>query len=233
MIPASLKRELRTHASVSKAKLLQGFFKTGPGEYGAGDIFIGVTVLNTRKVAKKYSHLLLSDVLSLLRSKIHEERLLALLIMVEQFQRDKEKRSKIYREYLNNLNNVNNWDLVDLSSHKIVGEYLLDKPRDILCKLSRSKNVWARRVAIIATFSFIKNNQFDDSLSLAKILLHDKHDLIQKAVGWVLREVGKKNYALEKTFLDKYYKDMPRTMLRYAIERFSEPERQKYLKGIV
>ncbi len=223
-----LKKGLRAKASPKKAKILQRFFKTGPGEYGEGDIFLGVIVPDIRKVVKKYSSLELKKVVKLLYSKIHEERLIALLIMVNKFRSGDDKK-KIYNLYLKSIKHINSWDLVDLSADKIVGVYLLDKPKSILYELARSKNVWERRIGIIATFSFIKNNKFKETLKIAKILLNDEHDLIHKAVGWMLREVGKRDLKVEEKFLKKHYKKMPRTMLRYAIEKFPEKKRKHYL----
>ncbi len=227
-----LKKELKARASPEKAKILRGFFKTGKGEYGEGDVFLGVTVPESRRVAKKYAGLKLEDVIRLLRSKIHEERLTALLMMVDKFQ-TKEGRGKVYRLYLQNTKYINNWDLADLSADKIVGAYLGDKPKTILYKLAKSKNVWERRIAILATFNFIKNNEFTETLKIAKILLNDKHDLIQKAVGWMLREVGKRDLKMEERFLGEYCKQMPRTALRYAIERFPERKRKRFLCKII
>jgi len=225
---SELKEELRFKANPEKAKLLQGFFKTGKGEYGEGDIFLGVVVPESRKIAKKYADLALADVEKLLHSKIHEERLTALLILVDKFHAGKEQK-KIYNFYLQNTKYINNWDLVDLSAHKIVGAYLTDKSKSILIKLARSRNLWERRIAVIATFSFIKDNRFKESLKIAKILLNDEHDLIQKAVGWMLREVGKRDLKTEESFLREYCKKMPRTMLRYAIEKFPERKRKRFL----
>lgn len=225
-----LRKDLKEIGNKDKAELLQGFFKTGKGEYGEGDIFIGITVPDSRKIAIKYKDLSFADVKNLLKSKIHEERLIALLILVHNFSIGAKRQQKtIYNFYLKNTKYINNWDLVDLSSHKIVGAYLFKKPKDILYKLAHSKNLWERRIAVISTFYFIKNNEFSDCLKIAEILISDKHDLIQKAVGWMLREVGKKDKAVEIKFLRKYHKQMGRTALRYAIEKFSEKERQKFL----
>ncbi len=223
-----LKEELRSKANPKKAKILRGFFKTGKGEYGEGDVFLGVIVPESRTVAKKYASLKLADVIKLLHSEIHEERLTALLIMINEFQAGQD-RGKIHHLYLKNTKYINNWDLVDLSADKIVGAYLSKKPKSILIKLARSRNFWERRIAIMATFNFIKNNEFKETLKIAKILLNDKHDLIQKAVGWMLREVGKRDLKTEESFLKEYCKEMPRVMLRYAIERFPERKRKRYL----
>ena len=224
----ALKKELKDKASPKKAKIAQRFFKTGPGEYGEGDIFLGVIVPDIRKIAKKYDSLKLEEVVKLLSSKFHEERTAALLIMINKFQRG-DNKEKIYNLYLKNAKYINNWDLVDLSADKIAGAHLLNKPKSILYKLAKSKNIWERRISIIATFYFIKNNKFEETLKISKILLNDEHDLIHKAVGWMLREVGKRELEVEEKFLDKYYKKMPRTMLRYAIEKFPEKKRKRYL----
>jgi len=228
----NLKKELRMKASPKKAKILQRFFKTGPGEYGEGDVFLGVVVPDIRKLVKEYSDLKLKEAVKLLHSKIHEERLTALLIMVSQFQAEKNEE-KVYNLYLKNTKYINSWDLVDLSADKIVGVYLASKSKLILCELSKSKNIWERRISIISTFCFIKNNRFEETLKIAKILLSDEHDLIHKAVGWMLREVGKRDLKTEEEFLKKYYKRMPRTMLRYAIEKFPEKKRKKYLLNLI
>jgi 3-methyladenine DNA glycosylase AlkD len=231
-----LKKETQKLANPKKASLLSGFFKTGKGEYGEGDIFLGITVPESRKIAIKYRFLPLSDVESLLKSKIHEERLIALLLLVHNYKlaskiNDEKLKEGLYNFYLSNTKYTNNWDLVDLSCHQIVGNYLLNKSRDILFKLSKSNNLWERRISIISTFAFIRDKDFSDSLELAETLLHDPHDLIHKAVGWMLREIGKKDLSVLKAFLQKHYKSMPRTMLRYAIEKFPETERKAYLKG--
>lgn len=231
MTSKELKKDLQNIANSEKAVLLQRFFKTGKGQYGEGDIFLGVMVPETRKIAKKYVDLDLSEIKKSLYSKIHEERLCALLILVSKFEKGDDKLKKeIFDFYIENAKQANNWDLVDLSSHKIVGEYLLDRNKDILYWLAKSKNLWEKRIAIISTFAFIRKNKFDDTLKIAEILLKDKHDLIHKAVGWALREVGKKNLLEEEKFLKKHYKNMPRTTLRYAIERFSQQKRNSYLK---
>ena len=225
-----LKNELRTLADFEKANILQRFFKTKKGEYGEGDIFLGIIVPNTRKVAKKYTDLKLSEVKKILYSKIHEERLCALLVLVDKFEKvNSLEKGKVFEFYIKNAKQANNWDLVDLSAPKIVGEYLLDKPKDILYKFAESKNLWEKRISIISTFTFIKNHKYEDNFKIAEILMGDKHDLIHKAVGWMLREVGKRSLKDEEKFLKKYRGKMPRTMLRYAIEKFPEEERLKYL----
>ena len=226
---SKLRKELRSRASPQKAKLLAGFFKTGKGEYGEGDVFLGVTVPETRKIAIKYCDLSLADIAKLIRSEIHEERLLALLILVHKFEEgDDSCRNKIFNFYLKNTKYINNWDLADLTAPKIVGAYLVNRPRGILYKLAGSKSLWERRIAILATYAFIKAGDFKDALIISEILLNDAHDLIHKAVGWMLREVGKRSQTAEKQFLKKYYKTMSRTMLRYAIERFPERLRKAY-----
>jgi 3-methyladenine DNA glycosylase AlkD len=223
-------KNLEKLANPEKAKVLAGFFKTGKGEYGEGDVFLGIRVGDIRKEAKRNKTMELNEVKELLKSKIHEHRLAALLILVEKYQKSDEKgKKRIYDFYWKNSKKVNNWDLVDLSADKIVGDYLFDKDKKLLYKLARSKNLWERRIAIIATFHFIKNGKFDDTLRISEILLNDKHDLIHKAVGWMLREVGKRDQKVEEKFLKKHYKKMPRTMLRYAIERFDEKKRKFYM----
>src|SRR3989344_132353 len=223
----NIREELRKIADRERVKVLQRFFKTGKGEYGEGDKFLGVTVPKLRELAKKYQGIALAEVKNLLHSKIHEERLLALLILVSKFQAGKEQeRGKIYNIYLKNTKYVNNWDLVDLSADKIAGEYLRGKSKNILYKLAKSKNLWERRIAILATFTFIKDNKFSEALKIAEILLEDKEDLIHKAVGWMLREVGRRNTKSEEDFLKKHCQNMPRTMLRYAIEKF--PKRKRF-----
>lgn len=224
--------ELKKKADRDKAGLLQRFFKTGPGEYGEGDIFLGVAVPNIRKLAKKYQGIETESVLKLLHSKMHEERLLALLIMIFKFQRGGDKEKKlIYNIYLKNIKYINNWDLVDLSAHKIMGEYLFDKSKDVLYKLVESNNLWERRIAIISCFNFIKRGNYQDGLKIASLLLRDKEDLIHKASGWMLREIGKKDLEAEEAFLNRYCENMPRTMLRYAIEKFPKKKREYYLLG--
>lgn len=227
-----IRAELQKYANFDKAKIYERFFKTGPGEYAEGDKFLGITVPQTRAVAKKYLNLDFSDIKTLLHFPTHEERLVALLILYGQFEKgDENIREKIYRFYLDNTKYINNWDLIDLSADKIVGGYLLDKPKDILKKLARSESVWERRIAVLATFQFIKNGDATMTLEITKMLISDKHDLIQKALGWMLREIGKRiDEKILTDFLDKYASQMPRTMLRYAIERFDETKRQRYLK---
>jgi 3-methyladenine DNA glycosylase AlkD len=217
----------KKHAAVSRK-----FFKTGPGEYGEGDVFIGIRVPVLRKLAKEYSDLPMADVVKLLRSSIHEERLLALLILVGSFSKGDDAAKKfIYETYLKSTAFVNNWDLVDSSAEHIVGAYLMDKSREVLYRLAESDNLWERRIAIMSTFHFIKRHEFSETLKIADMLLFDRQDLIHKATGWMLREIGKRHLQMEESFLKKHYKKMPRTMLRYAIEKFPEEKRQRYLKG--
>lgn len=232
-----IKKEIQKAGNPEKAKFLMRFFKTKEGQYGHGDLFLGLTVPQSRIIAQKYKDLALSDVQKLLESKYHEERLIALLILVRNFQKgSKELQKKIFDLYLANTDYINNWDLVDLSADKIVGGYLLDKKdRSVLVRLTYSENVWDRRIAIIATFQFIKTKkEYKDTFRISEILLNDKHDLIHKAVGWMLREVGKRCSAeVLVQFLNKHYKVMPRTMLRYAIEHFPEKIRRNYIEGKV
>jgi len=229
-----LKTTIRANTDKNYAKTMQWFFKTGKGEYGEGDKFLGLAVPLQRKIAKKFNELELSDLKQLLQSKIHEERLMSLLILVEQYYNaDVSGKEKIYKFYIQNSQYINNWDLVDLSAPKIVGKHLLNRDKKILFKYARSNNLWKKRIAMISTFTFIKNNKLDTTLELSDILLYDEHDLIHKAVGWMLREVGKMNMNVLEKFLRPRYIKMPRTMLRYAIEKFPEQKRKKYLKGTI
>lgn len=222
-------KEMNENYNEKKAKGNYKFFQTHPGGYGEGDDFLGLTVPIQRKIAKKYKNLPLEDVEKLLQSKYHEHRLIALYILILNF---KNKKEEVIDIYLRNLERVNNWDLVDSSAPYLLGPYLEDKDRSILYELAKSDNLWKQRIAIITTLYFIKNNDFEDALKISEILLNHKHDLIHKAVGWTLREIGKRDKKVEEAFLKKYYKNMPRTMLRYAIEKYPEGERQKILKGI-
>ncbi len=224
---------LRDLADPTIAEHSQRFFKTRKGQYGEGDNFLGIRVPILREQAKQFSDMPLKEGRSVLKSAFHEERLCALLILVQKFAKGAEKeRAAIYTLYIKNTKYINNWDLVDSSAHQIVGGFLADKDKQPLYTFTQSKSLWERRIAIIATYHFIKKNQFNDALSISKSLLKDKEDLIHKAVGWMLREVGKRDLATEQTFLQLHYKQMPRTMLRYAIEKFPERERKKYLNGI-
>ena len=228
-----LRIELAGYVNKEKAEVLQRFFKTGKGQYGEGDVFLGVVVPEQRKIAKQFwQELSPRDVQALLNSKIHEERLIGLLVLIEKYKvGNGKKRKNIFDFYLRNLKDINNWDLVDLSAPNIIGSFLLDKKRDVLYDLAASDNLWGRRIAIISCFAFIKNNDFKDALKISELLLKDGHDLIHKGVGWMLREIGKKEEKILERFLKKHYKDMPRTMLRYAIEKFEEGKRKRYLKG--
>ncbi|MFZ7121460.1 MAG: DNA alkylation repair protein [Eubacteriaceae bacterium] len=225
-----INEEYKPYIDIKKKNYYPNFFKTKTGEYGEGDIFIGVSVPNQRKVAKKNLEISFAQLQSLLQSPYHEHRLTALFILVYKYKKNTDKK-EIYDFYLKNINFINNWDLVDSSCDKIMGPYLFEKDKTILYELSKSNNLWERRIAIITTFYFIKNNKFTDTIQLSKILLNDSHDLIHKAVGWMLREVGNRNLEEELSFLNKHYKQMPRTMLRYAIEKFPEELRKAYLKG--
>ncbi len=228
---SNLIKDLQEKRNSKQALILQRFFKTGKGEYGEGDKFLGIKVPVQRTIAEKYSGLNMTGIQKLLDSKVHEYRLVGLLILVNKFQNSDEKeRGNIFNFYLKNTKNINNWDLVDLTAHKIVGEFLINKKRDKLYELAQSKILWEKRISIISTFAYIKDEEFKDTLRIAEILLNDEHDLIHKAVGWMLREIGKKNQEVLETFLKKHYKNMPRTMLRYSIERFEEELRKKYLK---
>jgi 3-methyladenine DNA glycosylase AlkD len=227
-----IKKKLKSLGSAEHAAVSQRFFKTGPGEYGEGDVFIGIKVPVLRKLAKECIELSLRDVKTILRSKYHEERLLSLLIMVGQFSKgDPKKKKNIYELYLKSTQFINNWDLVDVSAQHIVGPYLMDKNKAPLYELAQSDFLWERRIAIMSTFHYIKNHEFTDTLKIAGMLLSDPEDLIHKAVGWMLREIGKRRMQSEEAFLKKHFQNMPRTMLRYAIEKFPEPKRQNYLKG--
>ncbi|MEW6658756.1 MAG: DNA alkylation repair protein [Thermodesulfobacteriota bacterium] len=230
----AIQKELGSLADTSRAAILQRFFKTGPGEYGAGDRFRGIRVPVLRQVARKYQDLPLAEVKGLLRSPFHEDRLLALLILVRGYYRGgQDVRDEIHRLYLKNTRWVNNWDLVDASAPHLLGHYLAGRSGDTLTRLAASGNLWERRMAIIATFHFIKQQDFNETLKLARVLLGDPEDLIHKAVGWMLREVQKRESAAAEAFLQKNYRQMPRTMLRYAIERLPAARRQAYLKGTV
>lgn len=245
---AQLTKELTGFKDSEKGKFLLRFFKTGKGQYGEGDVFLGISVPKLRIVAKKYIDLSLSDIQTLLVNKIHEFRLVALFILVDKYNAsashstlreepsgsDSKSSGQAKKEiadfYLKNTKHVNNWDLVDSSAGYILGDYLLERDKTILYKLARSENIWERRIAIIATQGFISKNKFDDTLKIATILLSDRHDLIHKAVGWMLREVGNRDLKAELKFLDKHYQKMPRTMLRYAIEKFEKEKKEFYMR---
>lgn len=227
---AAVHRRTRALANPLRAKGLQRFFKTAPGEYAAGDRFLGIKVPELRQLSRIYRNLPLQDISRLLESPWHEERLLALLILVGQYQRgDVRHRAAIYRAYLRNRRRINNWDLVDCSAEHIVGAHLRGADRRILKRLAKSSSVWDRRIAILATFHYIKAGEFETTLAIARMLLNDPHDLIHKAVGWMLREIGKRDQQVEEEFLRVSAARMPRTMLRYAIERFPEKLRRRHL----
>jgi len=227
-------KKLKEISDKKTAIQTQKFFKTGKGEYGEGDKFLGIRVPMIRKMVDQYQDITIKETVDLLYSEFHEVRMFAVLALVQKYERGKSVSDKeaIYKIYIKHAKAVNNWDLVDSSAHKIVGDYILiTGGSKILDQLVQSKNLWERRIAIVATFQLIKNNKFDKTLYISKLLLNDKEDLIHKAVGWMLREVGKKDFKVEDHFLQEHYKIIPRTMLRYAIERFPEERRLAYLKG--
>ena len=230
----TIQSKLKGLANKKNAEIAQRFFKTGPGEYGEGDIFLGIRVPVLRELAKEYLTITVKEPEQLLKTPIHEERLLVLFILIRIYSKAEEVIKKaIYKLYLKNTKFINNWDLVDSSAEYIVGDFLLDKGKTPLYQLAKSKNLWERRISVMSTFCFIKRRQYSETLKVAKTLLKDKEDLIHKAVGWMLREVGKRDLSLEEEFLKKNYNEMPRTMLRYAIEKFPETKRQGYLKGTI
>jgi 3-methyladenine DNA glycosylase AlkD len=225
---------LRAFASPELATLQLRFFKTGPGQYGEGDLFLGIKVPVLRALAKQHSDANLDTMTTLLHSPYHEERVLALLLLMQFYKKaSAQDRESAFKLYLANTAHINNWDLVDVSAPHIVGHHLTTRPRDILHQMALSNSLWERRIAIISTFHFIRQHDFDDTLRIAKTLLHDNHDLMHKAVGWMLREVGKRDFATEEAFLLQHYRTMPRTMLRYAIERFPEARRKAYLNDTI
>jgi len=227
-----LKKEIKTLSSPEVSKTMQWFFKTGKGEYGEGDIFAGLKVPAQRKLASEFRDLTLKDLKILLNSPVHEERLISLFILVDKYEkRDKKEKEIIFSFYLKNRKGINNWDLIDLSAPKIIGKHLLNKNKNLLFKFALSKNLWERRIAVLSTYEFIRNNNFVVTLKISEMLLQDDHDLIHKAVGWMLREIGKRDLQAEEIFLKIHYKKMPRTMLRYAIEKFPETKRKRYLQG--
>lgn len=233
MLASSIKAELEGIANPAKAKDLQRFFKTGPGEYGEGDIFLGIQVPFIRDVIKKYKGTPLEEIIKLLKDPAHEVRMSGGLLMVEYYKKaSPSARKDCYESYVRNADCFNNWDLVDLTCPNIVGAWLWDKDRSLLYDFSRSENLWKQRISIISTLYFIRKDDFSDTFKIADILLNHQHDLIHKAVGWMLREAGKRNHDAERSYLleDEKYLSMPRTMLRYAIEKFPEPERQYFLK---
>ena len=232
MIAKEVINALKTLATDERRKVNEWFFKTGKGEYGYGDIFLGVTMPDIRRIAKKFSQeISLQELTELIRNPIHEVRLCALIILVNKYK--KENSDKIYQYYMDHLTAINNWDLVDSSAPYIVGDYLYKHPEKskILIDFSHSENLWVRRISIVSTFTFIKNNEFNTTLEIAKLLLNDNHDLIHKALGWMLREIYKRDERIIKRFLRQNYAQIPRTTLRYAIERMDKEERLLYLKG--
>ena len=230
----NLKKDLRKFKRPEKAKVLTRFFKTGKGEYAEGDQFLGLKTDETRSVARKYSDLNYSDLKNLLESKIHEERMVAVMVLINRFKKGNlDIKKEVYEFFINNLSGINNWDLVDVSVPHIIGGYLyLAKGnRNVLYDFAKSNNLWKKRIGIMSTFYFIRNYEYQDTLRISEILLTYNHDLIHKAVGWMLREIGNRNLQAEEKFLKIYYKKMPRTMLRYAIEKFPERLRIKYLES--
>jgi 3-methyladenine DNA glycosylase AlkD len=222
---------MRALASPEHAAIAQSFFKTGPGEYGEGDVFIGLKVPQVRSLIRACDPLGEADVLALVRSKYHEERMLGLFCLVRRFERGDEKtRKHVFDLYLANTRWINNWDLVDTSAPHIVGAWLLDRDRAILRRLARSKSLWERRIAVLATQAFIREGQFEDTVEITQSLLEDDHDLMHKACGWMLREAGKRDVRVLEAFLEKHATQMPRTMLRYAIEKLPERERKAWMR---
>jgi 3-methyladenine DNA glycosylase AlkD len=231
----SIQKKLKELEDKEKALILQRFFKTKKGEYGHGDIFLGINVPELKKIAKDYYKIIsFNELLELITSKIHEERFISLQILLLKYEKAKSKNDKaqIIKFYLDNLKGVNNWDLVDVSCYKLLGNYILNfnEKKELLYEFAQSDNLWKRRISIISTFEFIRNDKFDDTLKIAKILINDKHDLIHKAVGWMLREIGKRDIICLENFLKEYYKIMQRTMLRYSIEKFNKDKKDFYMK---
>ena len=228
---ASLEKDLKKCANPAKAEILQRFFKTKKGEYGFGDVFLGISVPKQRQIAKEYMDMPLAEASKLLRGKVHEYRLSALILLVEKYKKGDEKLKKqIVKTYFDNLKHINNWDLVDLSAPYILGDFFLREDKSRLKKMAKSPNLWEKRMAIISTFAFIRKNDFELTLQLAKVFLKDEHPLMHKATGWMLREVGKRDKKALCDFLDLNANQMPRIMLSYAIEKFDEKERKKFLK---
>ena len=231
MTAAFVLNELLSMANLEKAAFLQRFFKTGPGQYAEGDVFLGLVVPLTRNIAKANKQTPLSELQLLMESEYHEARLCALLIVAEQFKKATEtERKELYEFYLKNARRINNWDLVDVTCPHVVGAYLLDKDRSRLYELAKSDNLWEQRIAMVSTISFIRNREYADTLALAERLMTHKHDLMHKAVGWMLREIGKKDRETLTEFLEQYATRLPRTALRYAIEHYPEEQRQYFLK---
>ncbi|MFA5169223.1 MAG: DNA alkylation repair protein [Candidatus Paceibacterota bacterium] len=231
MAISSVKKELLKNGDKEQAKHLSRFFKTGKGQYGEGDVFLGIKVPVQREIVKKFKDAELKEIQELLNDEFHECRLTGLLILVQKYKKAENKR-EIFDFYLKNAKRINNWDLVDLTAPGIVGDFLLDKKkeREILYSLVKSKNLWERRISVLSTFTFLRNKDYKDILKIAEILLKDEQDLIHKAVGWMLRELGKRNKEVEVSFLNKHHRKMPRTMLRYSIEKFSPREREFFMR---
>jgi len=226
------RKKIKEESNREQAKSLKWFFKTGVGEYGEGDVFAGIKMPVQRKIAKEFKNLDYDNIKELVGSKIHEERMIGLLILQGRYEKGNEKeKEKIFKFYIRNRKGINNWDLVDISAPKIVGEHLLNRDKKLLYQFAHSKNLWERRIAILSTFTFIRAEKFEPTFKISDILLDDDHDLIHKAVGWMLREIGKRDLSAEEKFLKSRYKEMPRTMLRYAIEKFPEVKRKKYLSS--
>ena len=219
---------LRAVAKPERVEKLQSFFKTGKGEYAEGDVFLGVYVPELRKLAKKYCDISLADLQHFISSDIHEERLFALLVLVLKYKNGDNEKA-IYDFYIENIAHINNWDLIDTTAEHIVGAYLEERDKAILYELAKSDNLWKRRIAMVSCFFYIRKNRFDTALNIADMLVNDEHDLIHKAVGWMLREIGKRDLAAEEGFLNRHYQHMPRTMLRYAIEKFTPEKRHFYM----
>lgn len=227
---AQAQRELRQMADPQSAHFAARFFKTGPGEYGEGDVFLGLSVPKTRSLAPKYKDLPLSEISKLIKSKYHEERFFALVLLVQKSKKaESDEMKTLFDFYLKHMPYINNWDLIDTSAEHIVGKYLWDKDRRRLVRMAKSRDLWEKRIAIISTFHFIRRNEHEDTVRIARILLNDSHDLIHKAVGWMLREAGKRDLSVLRQFLNRHAHEMPRTMLRYAIEKLSPAERKKYM----
>jgi 3-methyladenine DNA glycosylase AlkD len=234
MTVQEIRAKLAALSSPEAARSARRFVKTGPGDYAEGDVFIGVRAPQLRQLVKQLGRVSTKHITALLHSAVHEERMLALLLLVQRYQSgDRAQQEKLFSFYLDSTSRINCWDLVDASAGPIVGAWLYPRSRRPLYRLAQSTSVWERRIAIVSTLYFIRQGDFTDTLRLAESLMYDKHDLIHKAVGWMLREVGKRDIAAEEAFLKQHYRDMPRTMLRYAIERFPERKRQDYLKGLV
>ena len=226
---SELKLELENISSTEKRAAYQWFFKTGKGDYGEGDSFIGVTMPELHKAAKKYKNLEFNEIRELLKSPIHEHRMVGLLILVLRYEKQKKE---VFEFYLENVEAANNWDLIDVTAPKVIGKYLLENPKekDLLYNFANSSDLWKKRISIISTMTFIKNNQFEDAIKISEILIKDEHDLIHKAVGWMLREIGKKDEVKLKEFLNKHIREMSRTTLRYSIEKLDSEERLRYLR---